>query len=317
MKSQSKQSFIMVFALFVFTLLTVLVYALASVARTEVIKAKTFIKRDRAYYLMLRGVSDAKARLIEELASEAEEENNDEDMPVNLSQNWAQKLEQEIEYIYPAAEARLTVEITDESGYIDLITFKDELQVLFDKSFEKIEYAPKGDDYLSLITDYEDEDDDEQDLGSEDKAKNSPIVVLDELNLIFGFNYMQLKHLKEYWSLRPNGSKLNINTASNETIKFLSEAFAEKYLFAEKAFSDILNYRSSDASELANYYAEESWSQLVGENPNLKTLFEKCFTIDSSRFRIKSTAQIGEYTQSLTAVFDLEDKRFVYWRYDS
>lgn len=313
MNLRNNKSFVMVFALFVFTLLTVLVYALASVARFEVLKAKSFIKRERAYYLMLKGINDARAKLLEEIILESED---DEVEPINLSQDWAQAIEEEIEYQYPSASAKLKVSISDESAYIDLKTFKDELEPLFEKTFEHISYDPKDNEYLNFILDYEDEDDDERDMGSEDKAKNADIVVLDELRLIFDdIDDEQFKEFKKFWSLTPTGAKFNINTASVDNINFLSEAFEEKYMFAKKIFDDILSFRSEEASESASYYDEDSWSKLLAANPNLKTLFEKCFTINSSRFRIKSTADVAGRKSTLTAVYDIEEDKFTYWTY--
>lgn len=292
-----KKSFIMVFALLVFALLIVLVYSLASVARTEILKARKFIKNDRVYYQLLNGVFAARNRLLEK-------------------QGWTQKYESVIEYNHPVAKLNLIVEISDESAYLDLRTFKDELTGLFESSLKKIDYKTKDDEYLSLLFDYEDEDGDERNLGSEDKAKNAQIKVIDELDIIFNFEDQQLAGFKGLWCLAPSGAKFNINTASIDMINFLSDSFSKKYMFAKKIFDDILEYRFEEPGNAENYYNEEAWATLLAENPNMKTLFEKCFTINSSRFRIKSTVVMDGRKQSLITALDIEDNKFVYWRYE-
>lgn len=166
--------------------------------------------------------------------------------------------------------------------------------------------------------------------------KKKPLVVPEELILILALYYQnkgeqnfQEEAKDAYAYLRylittfsgGTETKININTASRSILSVLarSEAAPEKQQSIEALVNHIINFRESDKGPFRsqsdiNAFSESELTET--EEKNLFNDMKPSLTASSSCFRLSSTGKAGKISKKITAVYNRENKKIVYWHED-
>lgn len=163
--------------------------------------------------------------------------------------------------------------------------------------------------------------------------KKKPLVVPEELIPILSLYYQNKGELNfrekakdAYASLKylitvfagGAGTRININTASRAILRILAKAQAgpEQAQFADALAGHIIDFRESDEGPFSGEQALEVFSEkelAESEEKNLLNEMKPFLTVSSDWFRISSTGNAGKISKKITAVYNRENKKLVYW----
>jgi type II secretory pathway component PulK len=149
------------------------------------------------------------------------------------------------------------------------------------------------------------------------RAANRPLLSLDELRLVEGFDGPLVEALRPYLTVHPyaGGDGINPNTAPPHVLGLLYHGVAEDYRLADAdQVEDLL--RARDRGEL---WCGES-ANVEGCRPLTEVIPGTVFppaTFSSDVFAVLATATVGEVTRTLEVVIDrspVEGPALVAWR---
>jgi general secretion pathway protein K len=135
---------------------------------------------------------------------------------------------------------------------------------------------------------------------SEDRAKNSYLWSVDELNLIEGIDEKTLEIIRPFITVYSNGL-VNINTAKLPVLVSLRDDITE--ILAKR----IIDYRENTPFEDATHIQRVSGMETIGP------LLLGRITTKSSNFRVISTVTVNKITRVIESVMDTSMK-IQYWR---
>jgi len=277
----------LIFALGVFTVLSLFTLSLGMNTFLEVKKAKFFIAKKRGYFLALSGIKLAKYIL--------REDDNDVDY---LQEDWAREAVREASFSSPASDAVLEVKIVDESSRININGIDWTKSFILENLFEELnlEYITEK---IDFILDYIDSDDDPRRLDSEKKAKNENLMVPEEIMLIGNFTAEDCRKIKDYITAFGDDGKVNINTASRQTLEIMiNDEFVKDSVF-EKRYGE----NGIEGDEDDEYYEKES---------DIPLLIRPLFKVNSRYFRVISEASVGEIESKIICIIDKNSCRIIY-----
>lgn len=201
-------------------------------------------------------------------------------------------------------DAIVTIKIEDENSKFNLnsiiysngLTNEEALSSL-KKLFEYLNINPS----LALsIADWIDPDQEPRLRDSEDKAKNSYLWSVDELNFIEGIDEKTFKTIRPFITVYGNGL-ININTAELPVLVSLHDNITEA--LAKR----IIDYKGISP------FKKEVDIQKVSGMESIGPLLLGRITVKSSNFRVISTATVNEITRVIESVMDTSMK-IQYWR---
>ena len=318
-------------------LMMVLVFALllvgsvATLSRQAVIDdaiARNRENRERADGLARGGVEFAKALILADKAIDGGEPGMEtgEDL-------WAKIAEQEIE-APGGASLRLRIEdagarlnlnaVARGSKGDDLVRPEGEalLQALLEKVTDEMPIAPgeKIYDVSELAThllDFVDADQDSLDGGDESRAyeyrapnepgpANRPLLSVDELRAVPGFDAKLVKALKPYVTVHPFGARsgINPNTAPPHVLALIfSDDGVRRTLADENTVREILKIRQEEGFLCGESQSGDGCTPMSTIMPNSDGIFPP-LSFESDVFVVVSEARVGSIRRSLEVVLD-------------
>lgn len=213
-------------------------------------------------------------------------------------------------YTYPAElsipivldEETATVTIRDLQSKINLngLVFQNgtDNERLMKVSRRLLESLNLSTETLDLIADWIDPDQESRLAGSEEGAKNGPLVVFDELNYIKGIKKDQIDRMRDFFTVYPDrtglSEKLNINTVKKEILMAMAEGVTEQ--MAEEAIRQRGEEPFQRCSDI---------KRIPGFEPVYPEFSALC-TVKSSFYEIEAKAQKGEISSLIDAVVRLD-----------
>jgi general secretion pathway protein K len=186
-------------------------------------------------------------------------------------------------------------------------------------------YEPR--DLVERLVDFIDADSDTPSGAFEDdvyqraeppyRAANRPLLSLDELQLVEGFDGALVEALRPYLTVHPygGGEGINPNTAPPHVLGLLYHGVSEDYRLVDaRQVEDLLKARETGALWCDESATDERCRPLTDVVPG--TLFPPA-TYSSDVFTVLSTATVGEVTRTLEVVVDrsaAEGPALVAWR---
>ena len=279
----------MIFALGVFTVLSLFTLSLGMNTFLEVKKTKFFIAKKRGYFLALSGVKLARYIL-------KQDENNFD----YIGEDWSQEITKQLSFNSPVSEAVLTVNITDEASRININGIDWTKSFILENLFDDDDISI-GDprEKIEFILDYIDKDDRPRRLDSEDRAKNETLAVSEELMLLDNFTSRDYLKIKDYITVFGDDGKVNINTASRKILEIMiRDEFVRDDVF-EKRYGE--NKIEGDDDD--GYYEQES---------DIPLLIRPLFKVSSQFFRIESTASVSGIESKIICILNKNSGKIVY-----
>ena len=304
MKSMKRKGVFLIFSLWVFLLLSIFCLGLGFSTYIQVKKIKLFINRARAFSLAVSGVKLAR-RVLEA----------DEDAGVDhLQEDWAIKVEKEINFFSPKESGLVWVTIEDELARINInkiSEINEEIDGASDSILIKL-FEAQGiydtDEKVGYLLDYIDEDAQSRGFDSEkgEEIKNAPLSVVEEVLLVKNIYKDDYERIKNVFTVVGDG-RININTVDKDMIEILiDDDEVKKQIFA-------VRFGSSNEKEDDGYYGEEEWQKLLEqlEEPLRRTL-NVLFRINSEFFRVTSLSDVGGVKEKIICVVE-QNTGIIYW----
>ena len=295
-----RKGFFLIFALWLFVLLSFFCLGLGFKTFIEIKKTKLFLSKTRAFYLAVSGVKLAKTIL--------EEDEPSADYP---SEDWALLDEEVTKIIFssPKGEGQLKVTIQDESSRINMnMKIDEQKRKIFLSLFEEIGIE-NSEGKLNYIVDYIDEDNIRSGSDfSEENVKDAHLAVIEELLLINDISTEEYSKIKKEVTVIGDG-KININTADEELIAIIVEELFKNDADAikEEIFKKRYGQDGMAKSEDDEYYAREAEFP-QSEEGNLSSIFK----VNSEYFRIISEAEVEGVVKKITCIVK-RDGKIIYW----
>lgn len=331
-RARTESGVVLLVVLFFVLLLTSSIATFASRAAIDSMIARNRDASVRAEALARGGVRLAGALLAEDVIREASEQ-----LPMETASDaWALV---GLHDIQTADGSTLRLHITDVGGQLNLNALPlgdggapPEETVLFLKGLmEKIVEAlplPPGekalyhpDDLAANLIDWMDPDDLRLSGGPEDayyqeqdppyRAANRPLLSVDELRLIEGFDGLLVEAMRPYVTVYPwappgdVGSGINPNTAPSHVLSLIFFNDGVTYRFVnEDEVRKILEVRQKGGLICPDSSLEVCTpiSEIVGLNPVIPPL-----SFRNNVFRVVAEAQVGEVRRSIEAMLDRTD----------
>ncbi len=296
----------LVITLLVLTLLLTIILEFNLNMRVEARAAASFRDDMKAYYLARSGITFAIALLAED-----EKTSPDHD---SLDELWAQKIPP-----LPAGDGFVSVEITDESGKINVnkLAAEDEMHELMARFLEQFDL--KGEEIANAIADWIDDDiNDERSPGGAEssyyegleesyEAKNNRIYSLQELRLIKGIENDTYEKLRNFLTPYTEGD-INVNTASKEVLMSITDAITGE--IADAIISSRLEdpFHEGDVREKILSFGINS--------TGYDTEISNFITVQSNYFSVTSTGEVNQVRKTINAVVKREsdEAEIIYWR---
>ncbi|NQZ97314.1 MAG: type II secretion system minor pseudopilin GspK [Myxococcales bacterium] len=327
MRERHERGVILVVVLFFALLLS---SSVATFVRRATLDA--MISRNRDAAARAAALARGGARLATALVVEAKLRKAAQELPIDTTGAlWAIAGDQQID---TGDGSTLTLRINDTSSRLNLNALfdpeeggvRDDLTVLFlrallDNVIEKMHAAPaekelyKTDELTNDLIDWVDRDDVRQSGGSEDdyyrgqdppyEAANRPLMSVDELRLIKGFDTPLVAALADYVTVYPfiGQSGVNPNTSPAHVLSLL---YANDGVNNELAQADtvraILDVRENDGIICPDEINHESCTPIREFVPN--EIFPPP-GYDSNAFHVRAIAAVGEVQRTVEAVVDL------------
>ncbi|MFQ5681046.1 MAG: general secretion pathway protein GspK [Candidatus Omnitrophota bacterium] len=291
LSTAKKRGFFLVFALWIFALMSLFCLGLGFRTFVRTKKARLLLNRTRAFYLALSGIRIANEIL---RADETSVDHKQED--------WAQPFEKEERFVSPAGKGRISLSIEDEEARINLNIINRGRAVGLFRQVDMDDAEEKAD----CLFDYIDRDILSRSpsvFGCEDKenAKNMNFSVPEELLLVKNISvddYKKIQPLVTVWG----DSRININTAREDVLKAL---IAEDSL-REDALRVRLGRDMIDGSEDDGYYGGE-------EGYALPARLTRDFKTTSRIFRVTSRGEMGGVEKKIVCVITKGSGKILYW----
>lgn len=205
----------------------------------------------------------------------------------------------------PGNGAFLLVRIEDESAKFDINSVvypngltNEEALLSLKKLLEYLEINP---DLALSVADWIDPDHEPRRRNSEFGVKNAPIVSVQELKNVEGFDLKAIEKLSPFITVYSSGSRININTAQLPVLvsmhKDMTEALAQK----------VIDYRENSPFESTASVQNVSGMETIGVQIISR------IAVKSSFFRIMSTATVNGITRVIESVLD-GTARVAFWR---
>ncbi|MFH1504733.1 MAG: hypothetical protein ABIH08_05050 [Candidatus Omnitrophota bacterium] len=320
-----KRSFFLMFALWVFVLLSLFCAGLGFRTFIQVKKTKLFLNSRRAFDLAVSGVKIAKQVLEKDFNADADKNNDNGFYVDHLQEEWAQPIEKEVEFSSPFKKGKLSVKIEDESGRFNInniddtnavIDIKDgttlidtkNFKELFQEFFDKMEIDDAS-NKIDCILDYIDANDayESRSPDSEKDAKNEKLSAPEELLLIKSISNEDYNKIKNFITVFGSDKKLNINTIKKELRNSL--------------FDELLGSLAKEVEDVRNnkeyYYTEDSGNCPKTEEMTCKKLPMELpatlFKTKSNIFRVVSQGEVEGVSKKITCVLDRAEGKILYW----
>jgi type II secretory pathway component PulK len=276
---------------------------------------------------LVRGaVQVAKALILEDLLMEHEEQFASE----SFFDVWAQAGELELPV---AGDASLRLQIEDAQASLNLNALLAEgkpiddrveefLAAVLEKVIDEMPGAPGQKTYdprelAQNLIDWMDEDDVRLDGGIEDdyyqrqnppyRARNKPLLAVEELRLVEGFDAALVEALEPYVGVYPlvGGEGINPNSAPTWVLALLYHGVgSEEYRMADEEVVTRLDKAREDGLLCAESADREDCTNLGELVPG--TVFPPP-SFASHVFRVRADARVGEVRRSLEVVLDRQD----------
>ena len=285
----NKKASILIFALGVFTILSLFTLSLGMSTYLQVKKTKFFIAKKRGYFLALSGIKLAKYIL-------KQDENNVD----HVKEDWFQEIVKELSFSYPGSEAVLTVNIKDESSRININgidwTKSFILENLFQDDDINISDSSKK---IEFILDYIDSDDQPRRIDSEKKAKDEKLAACEEMLLIDDITLDDYVKIRDYITVFGDDGKVNINTASGKILQIMiKDEFVRDEVF-KKRYGE----NNTEGDEDDGYYEQEQ---------DIPLLVRPLFKVNSQFFRIESSARVSEIESKIICILNKNSGKIIY-----
>lgn len=313
--NKNRKGVFLVFALWLFTLLSLFCLGLGFRTYVETRKIKLILNRTRAYYLAVSGV-----KLAREVIKKDKAEGKNVDY---LGEDWVKEISETVKFSSPQKEGKIIVNIEDESSRIN-VNFADEglLTKLFggeegegDSEYKAkcvMEYRGAINNTTAEWTCYDPDKDKEIIKGEELKIPEELLLVrsISDDNEDDDNDYNKLKDLITVFG---DNSRVNINTVED---KWLFEILLTKAGIVDSDKEDIMAFREEIIDRKKYYY--------IGE-PNKCDNPEDCkelsgnlgdiFKVDSNYFRIISEGEVDNVRRKITCVInrDGDEDKVCYW----
>jgi type II secretory pathway component PulK len=284
-----------IFALWLFTLLSLFCIGLGFRTFIEARKTKLFINASRATALAVSGLTIAEEILTQD--------SSDID---HRGESWAEPIELQETYLTPKAKATLYVVIEDESSRININKVN---EPLLKKLFEQ-EVSDQPEEKADYLLDYIDSDSNSRLPESETKAKNQQLNAVEELLLVENMSAVDYTKLEPLITVFGSDAKVNLNTASREVLDLLLDDNNIK----DTIFSVRFGLEEDNAS---GYYDTQQWQEFLNSlSSQLRSELETLFKLNSDIFRITSQAAVGNTVKKITCIFDRNSGKILYWDED-
>lgn len=305
-----KKAFFLVFALWIFVLLSLFNVGLSFQTFIEIKKTNLILCKVQAQNLAISGIAIAKAILKKDTEKD---KNSGNKKPIDhLREEWAKGFKEELA-VNSNRKGILTITIEDESSRINLnqqIKKEDQKQIikpLF--TFLKISDPEKK---IKTILEYTKKlDTDSKNLFMA-KVKNEDLSVLEELLLIKNFTYQDYNKVKNLLTIYTNDNKVNINTAKKEVIESIVDIVIDRKKILTVRFGK--NMIEGDADD--KYYGEgedcNDTNNCLPFAANFPAGYDNSFSISSNTFRITSQGEVGGVKKKIICVVDRNGK-ILHW----
>ena len=313
----------LVIALFVITVLCVMVVEFTYLTRVDITMAANIRDENRALYVAKAGVHAALVVL----------KNDDNDYDA-LTDDWnklAMITQSPLAYSEYLGEGGITVSIIDENRKINVNNIEDEdstslLQL--NRLFELLEIDT---DLIDSIRDWIDSDHDVRDKGAEDDyylgledpypCKDAPMSTVSELLLVKGiteeifYGNEDRKGIREYLTIHTDG-KINVNTAESMVLQTVGYIEEDEWSFpiSEDVAKSIIDYREGE-----NVFEELSDIKEVDEMTDIYDKIKGQITIESNAFSVDVTGEVNTIEKMIHAVIkrtgggDSKAVKIAYW----
>lgn len=305
-KRIKRKGFLLIFSLGIFIILSIFCLGLGFRTSLEIRKVRLFLNKTRSLHLALSGIKLARMILSE-----------DNPKVDHLNEEWAllAKADKEesdeqgkVEFSFPRKNGKFTVFIMDESSRINLNMLEHPNQPkAFVRRNLSIVFEEQGlDDFekkINYIRDYIDQDDlaCAADLFfSEEKTKNLPLAVPEEVLLVKNFSKADYNKTKDFLTIIGD-EKININTVNSELLDVLIEDEGIK----EMVFKVRFGPNGIEGDDDDEYYGE-------GSNP-LPLVLAGRFKTFSNFFRIVSEGEIGGARKKISCILSRKENTIAYW----
>ncbi|MDY7034207.1 MAG: type II secretion system minor pseudopilin GspK [Thermodesulfobacteriota bacterium] len=296
----------LVIALFVITVLCVMVVEFTYLTRVDITMAANIRDENRALYVAKAGVHAALVVL----------KNDDNDYDA-LTDDWnklAMITQSPLAYSEYLGEGGITVSIIDENRKINVNNIEDEdstslLQL--NRLFELLEIDT---DLIDSIRDWIDSDHDVRDNGAEDDyylgledpypCKDAPMSTVSELLLVKGitkeifYGNEDRKGIREYLTIHTDG-KINVNTAESMVLQTLGYIEEDEWSFpiSEDVAKSIIDYREGE-----NVFEELSDIKEVDGITDIYDMIRGQITVESNAFSVDVTGEVNTIEKMINAV---------------
>lgn len=293
---KKRKGVFIIFALWLFALLSLFCLGLGFRTFVEIRKTKLFLDRIRAYQLAVSGINLAEARL-----------QADEDTAVDHeAEDWRKVIEREINYTRPVRQGKLLVSITDESSRvnIDNLNFAEQF-----KSLMELKGIDDCEEKIKYFLDYVDTDEEARSGDSETDVKNAALSVVEELMLLKDFSAQDYDKIKDVITVFGEDNKVNVNTATKDVLEVLIEDSEIENKILLKRFS---------GEETSGYYVTKDgvneWNTFLNTlTEEKRTELNNIFKLNSDLFRVVSQAQIGSSIKKITCIISRSSGTISYW----
>lgn len=313
----NKKGVFLIFALWVFLLLSLFCLGLGFRTFIQTRKTKLFLNKFRALNLAISGIKIAEQVLQEDL--------KDGSYADHLREKWAEPIEKEVKFSSPAKQGKIFVKIEDESSRLNINNIENKIQmtnntdkdlkVLFKEFFSAIK-IDNADKKVDCILDYIDKDTEvcsPDSFDYENKVKNGKLNAPEELLLIKGFSVEDYNTIKDFITVfgedigSPTDNHVNVNTLKKKLRDFLfenmigQEAPLEDVTINNKYYCDDIN--NCPVSEKDRCVA------LPGVLP------KELFKTNSNIFRIASEGEVDGVKKRITCVVhrNTDSCKILYW----
>lgn len=297
---KERRGVFLIFALWLFILLSLFCLGLGFRTYVETRKTKLILNRTRAYYLAVSGVKLAKQVLVKD-------ENKDVDY---LGEDWAKEISETVKFSSPQKEGKITVNIKDESSRINInLADEDLLTKLFGRDSGK-----NSDEKAKCVMEYRNPSSDAGfgECYSKDEGKAEGLAVPEELRLIKNISGEDYKKLKDLITVFGDDSMVNINTAGEELLPILLDILVFNTKITDKEKEEVFT-SITDMRKEGKYYGQSRCEVLSDKCAVLQGNLTDIFKVNSHYFRVISEGEVDNVKRKIICVFDRVEDKVLYW----
>ena len=296
----------LVIALFVITLLCVMIVEFNYLSRVDITIAANIRDGTRAFYVAKAGVHGAFILL----------KNDDNDYD-SLSEDWnklTMLTQSSLAYSEYLGGGRITASIVDENRKININNIANEDSTTLVQLSRLFTILDIDTDLIDAIRDWIDADHDVSEMGAEDDyyqglespypCKDGPMNTVSELLLVKGiteeifFGNKDRPGIRDFLTIHSDG-KININTADSTVLQTLGYLDEDEWVFpiGEDEAKSIMDYRSEE-----NPFEELSDLKEVDGMDDVYEKIQGQITVESNAFSVEVVGEVNAIEKMITTV---------------